>query len=588
MTMNHPFGTWFRNCSFIVCALTLSLSLKAESPTKFGSSISTVPAKEIDEKVNAERAKLFDDSKLLNIEIEIEPAEWKKLCAQSRDMMNVLGDDAPPSPYTYFHANITVNGVRYEDVGIRKKGSFGSMDPVRPGLVVKLDEYHAHDGIAGLKRLTLNNNKQDTALVSQPLSYSLFRKAGLPAPRVAFVKLLVNGEAMGVYSHVETVDANFLEDNFGSSSGVMYEGTFPTDFYADRLSRFETQLNKKADDRKQLTKFAELLSAPPEDVVDQVGQFIDLEQFYKYWALESLIGFWDGYAGNQNNFFLYANPKTGKFDFVPWGADFALTNSFMQTGAKSVKAKGLLAYHLYQNESVRERYLQELKKLMESIWQENKILAELDRLVALAEPELHSIQKEAFSQAVESTREFIKGRRAEIMEEIKDGAIKIDTPPAKPMRMIAVGTGKATFQAEWTQENNTTKVDSGTATMELEVDGEVIEFTKVGTTAEPAIPFGPPQPGERQPTVVLLGESTEDKKQIRLTLIFANDAFADSKGESIPVQAFAMLGGQFDFANMRMGSGEAKLTEADRKPGSKVIGEVKIKLFKMENGFGAR
>ena len=34
-----------------------------------------------------------------------------------------------------------------------------------------------------LKRLTLNNNKQDVGLVSQHLTYALFRKAGLPAPR---------------------------------------------------------------------------------------------------------------------------------------------------------------------------------------------------------------------------------------------------------------------------------------------------------------------------------------------------------------------------------------------------------------------
>ncbi len=41
----------------------------------------------------------------------------------------------------------------------------------------------------------------------------------------------------------------------------------------------------------------------------------------KFWAIESLIGFWDGYTQNQNNYFDYENPKNGKIYFMPWGAD---------------------------------------------------------------------------------------------------------------------------------------------------------------------------------------------------------------------------------------------------------------------------
>ena len=36
-----------------------------------------------------------------------------------------------------------------------------------------------------------------------------------------------------------------------------------------------------------------------------VGELVDLDAFYKFWAMEGLLGFWDGYSANRNNFFVY-------------------------------------------------------------------------------------------------------------------------------------------------------------------------------------------------------------------------------------------------------------------------------------------
>ena len=57
------------------------------------------------------------------------------------------------------------------------------------------------------------------------------------------------------------------------------------------------------------------------DYEDAIWEVIDEEAFYKFWALEGLLSFWDGYSGNRNNYFIYLNPGTGKLHFMPWGAD---------------------------------------------------------------------------------------------------------------------------------------------------------------------------------------------------------------------------------------------------------------------------
>ena len=70
---------------------------------------------------------------------------------------------------------------------------------------MKANEYVMGQKIAGLKQLTLNNNHQDETLISQCLGYSLFRAAGVPAPRCAFAHVTMNGVDLGVYSNVESV-----------------------------------------------------------------------------------------------------------------------------------------------------------------------------------------------------------------------------------------------------------------------------------------------------------------------------------------------------------------------------------------------
>ncbi len=88
------------------------------------------------------------------------------------DMSNLFGIQIGQkgNAYTYFRADIWIDGTKIESVAIRKKGFFGSNDNKRPSLKVKFDEFVEQDPIKGLSRLTLNNNKQDKSLASQMLT----------------------------------------------------------------------------------------------------------------------------------------------------------------------------------------------------------------------------------------------------------------------------------------------------------------------------------------------------------------------------------------------------------------------------------
>ena len=84
-----------------------------------------------------------------------------------------------------------------------------------------------------------------------------------------------------------------------------------------------------------------------------------------------------------------------------------------------VKTKGILAHRLYQNPDSRERYRKTLVKLLEEHWDEDALLAEVDRIEELVRPFLSDSQKRRYS--TRSVQSFIKTRREEIDSEMADG-----------------------------------------------------------------------------------------------------------------------------------------------------------------------
>ena len=200
---------------------------------------------------------LFPRDRLLEINVTIPEEDWDTLRYQRRTRENALPPSRkfqpPPSPYTYVEADVTIEGVTYKKVGIRKKGFIGSQDTTRPSLKVKLDYNKKDQNIGGLRNLTFNNNRQDRSLMSQFMGYQIWDKAGSPGSRCAFAKVTVNGRNLGVYCHVETVREPLLQREFGNDKGTLFEGTV-VDFYPEWEGSFERKTGDNKKGREHIVK----------------------------------------------------------------------------------------------------------------------------------------------------------------------------------------------------------------------------------------------------------------------------------------------------------------------------------------------
>ncbi len=374
----------------------------------------------------------FDPFRVMEVDVSISQENWDVLRRQGRKLLDTFGDDCtagpPLSPYDWFPADITIDGETRTNVGIRKKGFIGSLDSIRPSLKVRISRFVGSQRLYGTDRFTFNNNKQDPAKIKQCLGYQLFAAAGLPAPRCSLAHVRVTTENgtqdLGIYTNVEDMHTPLLSRLFGNSGGNHYEGSFTADFRPRSLPIIEYKNNEDTNDGSDLRAVAEVLGqASDEELFAALEELIDLDAFYRFWAMEGLIGHWDGYAGNINNYHLYHNLADDKFHFLPWGADdtFGQGNPLRGEGsiAPLVSARGKLARRLYLHPDGAELYKQRLQAYFDSVWNETELLAEIDRMAALIAPVTGDI-----SEFIDPVRQFVSGRRQKFADDFGEA------PPA--------------------------------------------------------------------------------------------------------------------------------------------------------------
>jgi hypothetical protein len=331
---------------------------------------------------------IYDRQHRVEVRVEMDPRDFEALSFEGIGMGEILfpasGFRQVPE-YTHFAATVTVDGVRYADVDIRKKGYIGSLSVIRPSLKLDFERRLDQELAGGNRRMTLNNDLQDRSHLKQCLSYDLFRQLGVPASRCNYAHVVVNGVDLGTYTHLEPVAKPLLRRYFDDVGGNLYEGQL-SDFDEATEQYLELETNEEENDRSDVQAVIDALALPDDQVMAALSQLIDLDNFFDFWALETLLGHWDGYADNSNNYFAYHDPTSGKLFFIPWGTDQTFTGDNPNTSVPyliSVYAEGTLSSRLYSLPEQRARYRQRLAELNDTLGDVPTLLADVEALQQL-------------------------------------------------------------------------------------------------------------------------------------------------------------------------------------------------------------
>jgi spore coat protein H len=226
-------------------------------------------------------------------------------------------------------------------------------DPyIQANFTLDFDQYIDDQELKGLTALKLKRFVSDSTFVHETLSNKIMQNFQLwTAHSSVYCKLEIQvgntqPSYFGVYrmnesvNRQEYIDKRFAADN---DSGFLWQGNYK-DFGIAHFSRitenwegvsesdnasfeYKGKGSKYPEARAQLVElakqFTQLIDSDFEDYVDR---HINMPLFLKGLAAEAVLGHWDGFWGNGNNFMFYIDEQV-VLHFIPFDLDNALGTS---------------------------------------------------------------------------------------------------------------------------------------------------------------------------------------------------------------------------------------------------------------------
>ena len=289
--------------------------------------------------------------------------------------------------------DLVINGEALDSVGIRYKGfSSVSTDRIKNPFNIKLD--HVIDGqdYEGIDKIKLSNVIQDPSFVREVLSYEIGRKY-MPASQANYAEVFINDVYWGLYTNVEAVNNEFLNDHFGENHGSFFKcnpeeldfdgensnlgnspGTDPSNYHP----YYDLKSDSGWDD------LYDLIDTLNEHTTD-IEAILNVDRTLWMHAFNySLINF-DSYVGYAQNYYLYQD-EHGIFQPILWDlnmsfASYRLADAsehwdgftieeaktmdpLLHLNSVSVYERPLMR-NLFENSTYKRMYLAHMRTIME-------------------------------------------------------------------------------------------------------------------------------------------------------------------------------------------------------------------------------
>jgi len=279
---------------------------------------------------------VYEENHVVEIDISLTKDAWESMTPKSQERGR--GSDAG---FTYAKANLTIDGERFQEAGLRFKGNssyrFSAGGFKRP-LKIDTNRFVKGQKLHGRTKLNLSNAFLDSAFMKEKLAYELYNAAGLATPGVGWAAVTLSIEGLrekidlGIYVLIEQVDDRYLVRNFGEAtegSLLMKPETSPNWEYpgegAAAYNDFEIKGGKENED--QIRRFGELLKliqgGSDHDFAREIGARMDLKQFAGYLAATSILANIDSYIAMPHNYYLLLDKADDKLRLLPWDVNEA-------------------------------------------------------------------------------------------------------------------------------------------------------------------------------------------------------------------------------------------------------------------------
>lgn len=399
---------------------------------------------------------IFRQDKVRKIEVQLTQANW--------DLMM-----ADPGAKRMVPADAVVFGESVTQIGISPKGNSTLWFPgAKKPFKLDFNAYIPEQEYRNLKMLLLHNNFGDPSMLREKMAYDMMQFAGVPGGFTAYVELWIDitdddepSNFVGVYTMVERPDRKYLGNRFGreNDTGNLYkadawfeEGAADLAYYGENIENYPKPRGELAyalmykdpseADYSDIINLCYVIDGveyeTPEDFAQALEEVFNVETFLRYLAVIFLNLNFDQYPDTGNNYYIYNNPDTGKFEWISWD----MGNSWGMFGGEAShpifgteQSLGPLQYRplftkVFQVEEYRQTYMAYLDLLIRNYYNEKNIIVLAHKWQNMVKPHLYEgngdkmyfgSSSQATIDEFESGLEFIVDltkRRAEYVQSV--------------------------------------------------------------------------------------------------------------------------------------------------------------------------
>jgi hypothetical protein len=231
-------------------------------------------------------------------------------------------------------ATLLVDGVTYQDVGVRFRGNSSYHGSgTKKSINVTMDAFVTDQELMGYDSLNLSNGYNDPTFCREMISYQLHRKY-MPAPKANYVKVNINGAYFGLYMNVQQQDKKFIGQWYNDNSGNRYRCDPPTragdgnsalQWLGTTLQNYINAYELKTDPAAAVKPWEDIRNLC--DVLNnssnaqlpvELPKVFDVDQAMRYLSLQAVLVNLDSYLNRGNDYYLYHDPRHGLLSPLAW------------------------------------------------------------------------------------------------------------------------------------------------------------------------------------------------------------------------------------------------------------------------------
>lgn len=176
--------------------------------------------------------------------------------------------------------------------------------------------FHRDAPWEGMTTLNVLFEFQPRFVLSEHLSYELYRRAGVAAPKSGHARVWFNGKPQGYHLYVEQPNGSYLRRTGRDDAGNLYKLLW---YGQGLVGQHEKKTNPRTGhaDLQQIVR--QLESARGPEAWKVIEASFNVTNFINYYAVSMCVQNWDGFF---NNYFVYHDLRPGgKWEIIPWDQD---------------------------------------------------------------------------------------------------------------------------------------------------------------------------------------------------------------------------------------------------------------------------